>query len=423
MTVFADTGSEPIVLQSSTMENQNQAGGVVYTKTSTAKSDGTVDITLTAHTTGEVRQTSKVTPTDIVLVLDVSGSMDDNYTTSVINGYNAANGSQYTYYTWNWLVPTAHTGYGFNNNRNNLYINTGTVQDPVYTEVTYNGRDANGFDIFEYVTGTTEVMVYPALSGTVGAAREHDYSVVQLYRAQITSTTANKMESLQDAVKAFIDTTAQMNEGLADSDMHTISIVKFAGDRYANNTSGTLTLAEGNGRYTESGNSYNYSQVVKGLLPVNAANAATLKTAVDSLVPGGATSVDYGLRLAEAILMNRSIVVAEGAVDRNEVVVVFTDGDPNHGNGFDTSVANTCISIASNMESAANVKVYGVCIADNADATDINTDINQFMHYMTSNYPNATSMTDAGTGGSMENGYYMTPDNSTSLSMIFESII
>lgn len=34
----------PTVVESSTKENTNQAGGIVYTKTSTAKSDGTVDI-------------------------------------------------------------------------------------------------------------------------------------------------------------------------------------------------------------------------------------------------------------------------------------------------------------------------------------------------------------------------------------------
>ena len=423
MTAFAAGGTEPTVLQSSTMENQNQAGGVVYTKTSTAKSDGTIDITLTAHTTGEVRQTSKVTPTDIVLVLDVSGSMDDNYTTAVTDSYNAANGSQYTYRTGSYGWGENRTGYGFNNNRSNLYINTGTAADPVYTAVTYTGRDANGFEIFEYNLGTTEVMVYPALSGSIGATRSHSYSVVQFYRRQVTTQTVQKMELLQDAVKSFIDTTATMNEGLADSDMHTISIVKFAGNRYANNTSDTLTLTEGNGTYSSGYNRYNYSQVVKGLLPVNAANATVLKDAVDDLSPGGATSADYGLRLAEAVLLNRSAVVERGAVDRNEVVIVFTDGDPNHNNGFDTNVANTCIEIAGNLEQDAGVKVYGVCIADDADATDISVNINKFMHYLTSNYPNATSMSNAGTGGSMDNGYYMTPDSSTSLSMIFESII
>ena len=80
---IADDGSglsplatTPEVLQSDTKENTNQAGGIIYTKTSTAKSDGTIDITLTAHTTGVVKQMNSVSPTDIVLVLDVSGSMD-----------------------------------------------------------------------------------------------------------------------------------------------------------------------------------------------------------------------------------------------------------------------------------------------------------------------------------------------------------
>ena len=62
----------PDVIQVDTKENTEQANGIVYTKTSTSKSDGTIDITLTAHTTGVVKQDSHVQPTNIVLVLDVS---------------------------------------------------------------------------------------------------------------------------------------------------------------------------------------------------------------------------------------------------------------------------------------------------------------------------------------------------------------
>ena len=94
----AVVADEPVtVLQSSTMENENQSGGIVYTKTSTAKSDGTIEITLTAHTTGVVKQTTKVTPTDIVLVLDVSGSMDDSYTVSSATSYTEVLGKSFSY--------------------------------------------------------------------------------------------------------------------------------------------------------------------------------------------------------------------------------------------------------------------------------------------------------------------------------------
>ncbi len=409
----------PTVIQSDTKENTNQAGGIIYTKTSTAKSDGTIDITLTAHTTGEVKQTNIVSPTDIVLVLDVSGSMNDNYTATTITGYNEETGSEYTYTTGWWIFEEEHTAYGLEDT-SGYYINTGTEQEPVYTAVTYTGRDANGFEMYEYSQGETEVLIYPVLSGSISATRENAYPVIQFYSAVINTQTVNKMTSLKNAVNSFIDTTAQMNKGLSKDQMHTISIVKFADDSYYNSTFPIIT--EGNHKGAGGSSSYNYSEVVKNLTPVDDAGATELKNAVGELDAGGATAVDYGLNLAEAVLENRSQVVTEGAVDRNEVVIVFTDGEPNHGSGFSSSVANDAIATASRMESVADVTVYGVCIDTNANATDLTANINKFMHYMSSNYPNAESMTSPGTGD-INNGYYMTPDGTHSLSMLFESII
>lgn len=419
MQLFAAGGEEVSTLQSSTTENQNQASGVIYTKTSTANSDGTVSITLTAHTTGEVRQTTSVSPTDIVLVLDVSGSMDENYTTTVVTGYEEADLGTYEYYTidgWFLIFPIVgtNTAYG-DGGDDEHYVK---LADGTYIEVTYNGRDANNFDMYEYTLGTNGIIVYPELSVTPDTAREHNYDVVQLYTVATESQTVNKMQLLKDAVNSFIDTTAAMNTGLEASQMHTISIVKFADDSYYNST--TPTVTEGNHKNSSD---YNYSEVVKNLTPVDATGADELKTAVNSLTPGGATAVDYGLNLAEAVLMSRSIVADESAVDRNEVIVVFTDGEPNHQNGFDDAVANSAILTAGNMESQAGVEVYGVCIASGADATDLSADINKFMHYMSSNYPTATSMSSPVSGCDTSAGYYMTPDESTSLSMIFESII
>jgi len=139
MSGFAITGSaddtsgvmpvaEPTVTQSDTKENTNQAGGIIYTKTSTAKSDGTVDITLTAHTTGTVRQLTSVTPTDIVLVLDVSGSMDDPYSSFSVTNYEEVLGRSYTYWAG---IFSQRTGYGFNN-YNSYYINTGSGEPCIY---------------------------------------------------------------------------------------------------------------------------------------------------------------------------------------------------------------------------------------------------------------------------------------------------
>ena len=52
--------------------------GVVVDKTVNYDEDGNYSLTLEAYVTNEVTKGSKTTPLDIVLVLDVSGSMDDD---------------------------------------------------------------------------------------------------------------------------------------------------------------------------------------------------------------------------------------------------------------------------------------------------------------------------------------------------------
>ncbi len=407
---------EPTEIVSDTEENTNQAGGIIYTKTSTAKSDGTIDITLTAHTTGVVRQLTSVTPTDIVLVLDVSGSMNDP--SDSFSVYEEVLGSSYTY--WEGIWP--RTGYGFNG-QNSYYINTGTEENPVYTGVSRTGRDNNRYDYFEYSRGNNRVYVYPELRNGTATNRSEDYDVYQFYSLEIEETDTSRMDTLKKAVNSFIDTTATMNDGLQGNEMHTISIVKFAGEQYSNKSTDRPVITEGDQTYTYDGHTYNYSQVVKGLTAVDATGAATLKTAVNRLSPAGSTAVDKGLALAEAVLMSRSQVVGDGAVDRNEVVIVFTDGEPNYFDGFDDDVADKAIEIAGDMKNTAGVTIYGVSVAPNADATDLDENMNKFMHYVSSNYPAATSMSSDKQNCDTSAGYYMTPDDSTTLTMIFESII
>ncbi|MBQ4150189.1 MAG: InlB B-repeat-containing protein [Clostridia bacterium] len=422
-TAKTNNGSAPILLantptdtQSSSMENQNQASGIIYTKTSTAKTDGTVEITLTAHTMGEVKQTTTVSPTDIVLVLDVSGSMKDDYTSYTIESYSAVTGSDYVAFAWS---QGFYTGYGFDSSNTTYYINLGTDAEPKYTGLLYTGRDSSGYEMYEYYLGNDTIKVYPVLDDTYDDNREHSYNVVQFYEANINEAEINKMTELKEAVNSFIDATAAANKGLDASQMHTISIVKFADDSYYNSSN---LLAEGNHKGADGNSSYNYSELVKNLTVVDDSGAAALKTAVSNLTHGGATAVDYGLNIAEAVLKNRAQVTGESAVDRKEVIIVFTDGVPTYGSSFDNDVANNAITTAGNMKTQAGVKIYSVCIADGANPVG-NENINLFMHYVSSNFPNATSMTSAGTDGGKGNGYYMTPSSGMSLSMIFESIL
>lgn len=181
-----------------------------------------------------------------------------------------------------------------------------------------------------------------------------------------------------------------------------IAIVKFAGDK--TDTVGNDTYREG--RYT-----YNYSQIVRNLTTVDATGADALKTAVNALRAAGATAADYGMQHAQTIIT--------GAANngRQKVVVMFTDGEPNHNNGFDNSVANDAISASKAMKNNGNgATVYTIgCFGGTSGSN-----VTDYMNYVSSNYPNATSMTDAGTKAS--DNFYKTVGSTADLDAIFQEI-
>ncbi len=416
-TIFADDGSTPTThALPDMMENTNQASGVVLRKGVSLHEvngvpDGTADIMIEAYTTGNVTQTNISVPTDIVLVLDVSGSMDDDPTTTSTTVYNAANAT----YFRRWVYYRYVYYYGFDTTYTTYYVNLGTAENPHYVEVEYEGYDENNFYYYHYYDANdTRTYVYPALASTPSDSREFSYPVVQFYAQQTQTNTVYAIDSLKTAVKSFIEATHQKNAELTaagKTDLHRIAIVKFAGDRYANSSN---LLAEGDNFYTENRNTYNYTQLVKNLTVVDAAGDAALTRAVENLEVAGATAVDYGMSIASAVLAQP----LPNNVQRNQVVVVFSDGSPTHSNSFETSVANAAIATAEGIKNTA--KVYSISVAPNADTSDTNSNNNKFFHYISSNYPDAKSLSNP--GNTVNTGYYLTPTNSASLAMIFQSI-
>ena len=78
---------------------------------------------------------------------------------------------------------------------------------------------------------------------------------------------------------------------------------------------------------------HNYSQIVSNLT----GNMDGLKSSVNGLEAGGATSADFGMNLANRVLEQFSRTWSE--TECSEVAIMFTDGEPNHSNGFDVDVA------------------------------------------------------------------------------------
>lgn len=440
LTALAD--SHTPAAQSSMTSNSNQDEGIVLNKIATprlgpdGKPDGTIDITIEAYTTGVVTSSTKVVPANIILVLDTSGSMEDGGSTETVYSYTPVLGAHFQERHWEgsifngeWVYTDA---YGFESSNTTYYIQV----DGNYVSVRSAGTDENGFQYYSYRSGNRTTYVYPMLeSDPAGVSRENNYSVVQFYsrRAEQVVTSKNRMELLIDGVNGFIDETYKANEDITnDADKHAIAIIKFADDSYYNGRSSTQDVnaaVEGNNKNSSG---YNYSQVVAPLTTVNQAGVANLESHVSELSPGGATSVDYGLALATKMISDANN--SREFSNRKNVVVVFTDGEPNHQSGYDQSVAATCISQAKALKDIG-VTIFTICVDDDADSSaaigSSNTDINKFMHYLSSNFPDATvgnnnvlddGVADSEVAEAMSRGFYQTPDQDMSLESIFEVI-
>lgn len=183
-----------------------------------------------------------------------------------------------------------------------------------------------------------------------------------------------------------------------------IAVVKFAGDE---------KTETGNDKYTDYwGYTYNYSQTVIGLTAAGT-GAAALKDAVNALDPDGSTAADYGMNRA------KSIIDSVKNNDHQKVVIMFTDGEPNHSNGFSTTVANNAIKASKSIKNAG-ATVYTIGCFGSLDA-DKKANVDTYMDYVSSNYPEATSMTNGGNKANPAN-YYKTVSSAADLNNIFTEI-
>lgn len=222
-----------------------------------------------------------------------------------------------------------------------------------------------------------------------------------------------RIDALKSAAKSFIDTIAKQNEGIEGVDrQHKVAIVKFAGDE---------TDKVGNDKYRSGGHSYNYSQTMQELTACTVGGAKGLKGTIDSIEPAGATRADYGMKQAEK---NIKTFGREGA---KKVVVFFTDGKPTSYSEFDSDVANSAVTAAKSMKDGkATVYTIGIFSGANPAADPSNkgtSDVNKFMHAVSSNYPSATSYTSDMLGARVENSdYYKSATNADELKKVFDDI-
>ena len=357
-----------------TYKTHSETNGVVMDKTVKHVSGDRYKVTLEQYVSGSVTP-GTTTPIDAVLVLDVSGSMDKGFgkgDAAYVEEYNPEKNSNYTYY-----IKDA-------NGR--------------YTGVSWCSKCKEFTDgctwFFGHFAGNKYTPKTSAEDTTPG-------------RVQFFSSNT-KITALKSAVNGFIDAIATGNP---DSK---IAIVKFAGDKKD---------TVGNETYKESGYTYNYTQIVQGLTKVDSDGAVALKSSVNALTAGGATSADYGLEKAKTVFDTAD----NASTDRNRVVIMFTDGEPNHDNGFDGSVANAAIANAKTLKSKSyGASVYTIGIFSGVQVgTSLpngSTDSNRYMHLVSSNYPEAISMSEPGTDGDVKNGYYKVASDAESLGSVFTKL-
>ena len=343
--------------------------GLVMSKTIKKTGDSQFLLTLEAFATGSTTTTTSTDPVDIVLVLDVSGSMKDSIS------------DKYDHYE-TYSIDTDGTYYYKDNNgqyQQAYYCGGGSTHDGGwYTEEHSNGI----FGIGSYHGGTR---LTPKTSSA-------DTAGTQFY----TYSKLTKMNALKTAVKGFVNS---VNEKSPES---SIAIVKFGAE--INNEIGN----------DFNGSGWNYTQTVKGLTP--ASSAAELNAAVDTLRYGGYTPAHLGLQLANEIIQK------DPNKDRQKVVVLFTDGEPNdydhRTDGFTPAAANQAIANSKSIK-AAGATVYTIgCFGTTPSDT---SDTGKYMNYVSSNYPNATSMTSGGDKADPAN-YYKTVSSAADLNNIFTDI-
>lgn len=198
-----------------------------------------------------------------------------------------------------------------------------------------------------------------------------------------------RLTALKEAATSFIDATETTNDTIQDENSKVrIAIAQFG------QTSGVMSSLT--------------------------SDTAALKSSVSRLSANGATPADKGMAAAQTALLR----ARPGA---KKVVIFFADGVPTTQNTFSTRVANDAVTTALAMKSAGTL-IYSIGIFEGANPEQQsfgnreNDQANQFMHAVSSNYPNATAYnkTNWGTGSNL--GYYKATNSADDLTKIFDDI-
>lgn len=337
-------------------------------------------IKLEAYTTGSVTSVDTTKPTDIIAVIDQSGSMAQDMTSYTYNEVYSLTQSQ-TYYV----------------QRNGSYIPVTWCSD------CHAWTDECNDILFWHSEGTS----YTPKTSAADTATDHE----QFY-TRGEATTTIRLDALRKAMTNFANSVAEKAKGAdkqlgTDDDVdHRIAIVGFSSDvdRFENTELLTgVTINQGN-EYSNNlnqtdGTPYYYptnyrmngaqygnitsTQYANALQSMKLESGRTSVTnAIGALTAHGGTGTLDGLTMAEDILKNSD------GTDRTRVVILFTDGDTD-------SYRDDVVNKANSLKNTYGATVYTVGIFEGANGkppiTKDTSEANALMHRVSSNYPNATA--------------------------------
>ena len=390
-TVALAAEGNPPTTDSGSVTKEASKDNLNLVKTVTKEGDN-YKVTLESWATGTVTTTTKTKPLDIVLLLDVSGSMDEKYSNETIEKF-----VPYDYRYINFLLGYETTNSDLNDYQDTRYgVWYKLPNSETYVSVKVEKEwklFADDDYTYSYEQNGKTIIIEETSNGRKPPK-------TQFYYKEAANTT--KLDALKTAVSAFIDNVA------TNSPNSNISIVKFAGDEYRD--------TEGNDTYKQNGYEYNYTQIVKKLTKVDTNGVTALKRAISALKAGGATASDYGLNKAQEAL---------NGAKQERVVILFTDGKPNHSREFDKKVATDAVNKARELKTATTkTTIYTVGVFKN-----LYEDVNLYMSSVSSNYPNASAQYNnkgktwkVSDGGSDFGKYYMNATNPVDLLKAFETI-
>jgi len=409
--------------------------GMKISKTATANADGSYTIMLEAFATGSTVITEQKTdiPTDIVLVIDQSGSMNDpiggyTYTAYRTGGYNSRNYHNDEYY------PLRHNGGSENlwhKLNNNEYIAVSVEQKMVYTAISgwsnrkyYDNqnnlyclvsgeyksvavrREGHLFSADEYwytvdgqqilyTTGDSSIPNFGQYAPLYQSVKKYTYSYTlngvttvieesfgdgsspdtQFYRRDYSSSAGGtRLNALKNAATTFANAVAAKAAG-ADGDISTPADnvnhrIAVVGFASGQYYNGT-NYNYGNTEVFVGSNQYKYGSAAQGQYG-NAFQDMNTSTGVGNVSASiGTLSADGGT------LTNLGLEMANGIFGANPIAegekrnrVVIVFSDGIPGwSGYDSNTANSAITQAETAKNTYGATVYSIGIFPGADAT------------------------------------------------------